>query len=251
MSRALVTGGAKRVGREVALSLARAGLDVAITYRASAAEARAVVAEIEGLGRRGLAIEADFSAPEAAAAAIHQAVADRWGGLEVLVNNASIFEAGPLETLTAADFERNMAVNARAPLALIQRFRSMLAEGADPAAPSSLGRVVNFIDIHVLGEPLPGYLAYNCSKAALWEITKTTAVELAPHVTVNAIAPGVVAWADAYTDAMKRAYLARVPLSRAGTPDDAAAAVRYLACEAHYTTGEAIRLDGGRLLRGG
>ena len=99
-----------------------------------------------------------------------------------------------------------------------------------------------------MGEPLAGYMAYNASKAALREVTMTAAVELAPRVTVNAVAPGVVAWADSYSQGQRRAYLEKVPLGRPGTPEDAAAAVLFLVRDAGYCTGQILRLDGGRLL---
>lgn len=239
---ALVTGGARRVGRAVALGLAEAGMDVALTYRASAAEAGEVVARIEALGRRALAIEADLAADDAAEA-VHRRFAERFTRLDALINNASTFEPGAIGTLDAAAFDATMAVNARGPMLLMQQFVSML--GAHH--PACSGRIVNFIDIHVLGQPLPGYIAYNASKAALYEITKTAALELAPKVTVNAIAPGVVAWADSYTEAERATYLTRVPLGRPGMPEEAAAAVLFLVRDAGYCTGQVIRLDGGRL----
>ncbi|MGQ0658638.1 MAG: SDR family oxidoreductase [Chromatiales bacterium] len=244
---ALVTGGARRVGRAVALELAHAGMHVAITYNRSRAEAEAVVAAINSLGRRALAVTIDM-AESGAAEAIHDSVTEAFGRLDVLINNASTFEPTPFGAVSAPDYDRNQAINARTPLLLIQKFAPMLGAHYDPGDPSSPGRVVNFIDIHVMGEPLKHYVAYNCSKAALMEITATCAVELAPRVTVNAIAPGVVAWAESYSEDMRREYLARVPLARPGTPEDAAAAVLYLVRDAAYCTGQVIRLDGGRSL---
>ncbi|MDX1682095.1 MAG: SDR family oxidoreductase [Phycisphaeraceae bacterium] len=245
---ALVTGGARRVGRAVALELGRAGWDVAITYRTSGEAAEEVVNELEAMGRQALAIEVDFNNPGPAAETVGEAIESTFGRLKALVNNASCFDPSPLADVDDATLDRNLNVNARSPLKLIQRLGGLLADGADPDEPATIGRIVNFIDIHVLGEPLAGYLAYNCSKAMLREITQTAAVELAPHVTVNAIAPGVVAWADHYTEEMKENYMERVPLGRPGTPDDAAATVKYLVCDAHYCTGQVIRLDGGRFL---
>lgn len=244
---ALVTGGAKRVGRAIALRLAEAGMDVAITYRTSAADAARTVRAIERLGRRGAAIRTDLSQARAAEQ-VYRALTRKFDRLDALVNNASIFGASPLAKMSVADFERNMAVNARAPLLLIQKFAPLLAARADPRRPATLGRVVNFIDIHVMGQPLRGYVAYNASKAALMEITMTLAMELAPKVTVNALAPGVVAWAESYTPRQRRLYLQRVPLGRAGTPQDAAAAALFLIRDADYCTGQIIRLDGGRFL---
>lgn len=244
---ALVTGGAVRVGGAISLALAHAGMDVAITCRNSVREAGELVARIEQLGRRAVAIEVDL-AEAAAIERVRDTVAGSFGRLDALVNNASCFAPSRIGGITREDIAANMAVNAVAPLMLIQAFAPMLAEHYDPASPATTGRIVNFIDIHVMGEPLKGYLPYNMSKAALWEITQTAALELAPKITVNAIAPGVVAWADSYTEQMKRDYMRRVPLARPGTPEDAAAAVLYLVRDAHYCTGQIIKLDGGRAL---
>ena len=244
---ALVTGGAKRVGGATALRLAGAGMDVAITYNTSAEEAMEVVRAIEKNGRRAIAIKADFSKPERAAEVVYKAVVKTFGRLDALVNNASIFSPSPIAKFEVKEFTLNMAVNALGPLLLIQKFAPMLAAHARVEEPASLGRIVNFIDIHVMGQPLKGFVAYNASKAALQEVTRTMALELAPLITVNAIAPGVVAWAESYTPAAREAYLRRVPLARPGTPEDAADAVLFLVRDAHYCTGQTIRLDGGRL----
>ena len=243
---ALVTGAAKRVGRGIALRLAEAGMDVAITYQSSAAEARDTVSAIEGWGRRGLAIRVDFAKPQAAEQ-VFERFTRRFTRLDALVNNASTFAPSPLSGLKRKDFEHFMAVNALAPLQLIQLFAPLLAGHYDRRDPASIGRIVNFVDIHVLGQPLKGYVAYNASKAALLEITRTLALELAPKVTVNALAPGVVAWAESYTPRQRKAYMRRVPLARPGTPEDAAAAALFLIRDADYCTGQVIQLDGGRL----
>ena len=237
----MVTGGARRVGRAVALELARAGMDVAITYRRSGDEADSLGREVRAMGRRFEAIPADFGRDEAVEE-VARAVERSLGSCYALVNNASCFDPTPFDRLSREEFDRQMAVNARGPVFLMQRLAGALGSHASP------GRIVNFIDIHVMGEPLVGHLAYNASKAVLQEATMTLAMELAPRVTVNAVAPGVVAWADSYSPAEREAYLRRVPLGRAGTPIDAAAAVRYLVCDADYCTGQVIRLDGGRLL---
>lgn len=244
---ALVTGGAKRVGAAIALRLAEAGYDVAITCNSSVREARCVVERIESLGRRALAIRVDLAKANAADV-VHRAFTRKFDRLDALVNNASIFSPSPIAKLTRREVDANMAVNAIAPLMLIQKFAPMLKAHHDPRDPASTGRVVNFIDIHVIGQPLKGFVAYNASKAALHEVTMTLALELAPSVTVNALAPGVVAWAESYTAAQREAYMRRVPLGRPGTPEDAAAAALFLIRDAHYCTGQVIRLDGGRWL---
>ncbi|MCC7413408.1 MAG: SDR family oxidoreductase [Gammaproteobacteria bacterium] len=244
---ALVTGGARRVGRTVALELAAAGMDVAITYNRSASDAAELVAGILALGRRAHAIHADHAAagaPQEIVTAFHR----EFDRLDVLVNNASTFAPSPFGSISRATWERDMAVNATVPFLLIQAFAPMLGAHYVPGDPASTGRVVNFIDIHVLGEALAGYLSYNASKAALMEITSTCALELAPRVTVNAIAPGVVSWPEEHSDELRREYMQRVPLARPGTPADAAAAVLYLVRDAHYCTGQVIKLDGGRSL---
>jgi pteridine reductase len=244
---ALVTGGAKRVGAAIALKLARAGMDVAITFRTSADEARQTVETIERIGRRAHAFRVDMAEPDVDQQ-LHDAMSHHFDRLDALVNNAARFDPTQTGPLDPDAIDAQFTVNARAPMLLVRRFADILAAHYDKDDPASLGRVINFIDIHVLGEPLPGFLAYNASKAALFEATKTFAMELAPKITVNALAPGVVDWPPDFTDAMKRDYLTRVPLQRAGTPDDAAAAALFLIRDAHYTTGQVIRLDGGRLL---
>jgi len=238
---ALVTGGARRVGRAVALQLAEAGMHIALTYRQSSEEARQVVKLIEKSGRQAVAIQADLSKPDAAEY-IHEVFSSHFDSLWTLINNASLFESSPIGEVKVASYDRQMAVNARAPLMLSQKFTPLLAAHKQP------GRIINFIDIHVMGQPLCQYIAYNASKAALQEITVTCAMELAPKVTVNAIAPGVVAWADSYTEEQKHQYMKRVPMARPGTPQDAAAAVLYLIRDADYCTGQIIKIDGGRLL---
>ena len=244
---ALVTGGAKRVGRAIALRLADAGMDIAITYRSSEQEAHEVVRDIEGMGRRAVAIEVDIAERDSHVRILN-GFTQHFDRLDALVNNASAFEASPVGEITPDDFDANMAVNARGPLMLMQTFAPMLSAHCDADDPATMGRIVNFIDIHVMGQPLKRFAAYNCSKAALLEATMTLAMALAPKVTVNALAPGVVAWAESYTPQMRERYMQRVPLGRPGTPDDAATACLFLVRDADYCTGQIIRLDGGRLL---
>jgi pteridine reductase len=237
---ALVTGGGRRVGRAVTLALAEAGCDCLFTYRRSGEEAASLIGEIEAKGRRAEALEVDLEA-EDAASTVDGAVRSSFGRLDVLVHNASIFEASAWGEVDGETWRRHMRINAEAPVMITQALTDLLAaeEG---------GRVIHFVDIHVMGRPRPGYAAYNASKAALLEMTRSLAVELAPGVTVNAIAPGVVAWAEGMTEAEREAYLERVPLGTAGTSEDAAKAAVYLARDADYVTGQVIRLDGGRWL---
>lgn len=245
---ALVTGGAKRVGRAVALRLAAAGMHVAITYHTNKDAALEVVEQIRAMGRDAHAFEADLEQRDVGRS-LHRQFEQRFDRLDALVNNAAIFWPCRLWKIDADQYDRFQAVNARGPLLLMQAFAPMLGDGWDEDDSTTTGRVVNFVDIHVMGEPMPGHLPYSASKAALLEITQSAAVELSPRITVNAVAPGVVAWADEFDEKQRKAYLARVPLGRAGTPADAAEAVRFLVCDAHYCTGQVIRVDGGRLLK--
>lgn len=247
---ALVTGGARRVGRAVALRLARDGFDVAVTYRSSKRDAESLAREIAETGRRCETIRADFSEPEAAANRVANEMLERFDRLDVLVHNASLFAERAVEEIDV-DYARKMYdVNALAPLLLTRELAPVLAAGYAAASPGSAGRVIAFTDIHAMHRPLPRYAAYAMSKAALAQMVESLAVELAPAITVNALAPGVVAWAEDFSEQHKREYLRSIPLDRAGTPQDAAAAVAFLAGEASsYLTGQTIRLDGGRWLQ--
>lgn len=237
---ALVTGGSQRVGRAIVLRLAEAGAHVAFTYFTSKSEAAEVAASVRDLGRSAYPIEADLNDP-LIAGKIRRQLLSQVGRLDILIHNASVFRPTPWGKVTREAWHEMMRVNVTAPLMITQEMTDLLNAGEG-------GRVVNFVDIHVMGRPRIGYAAYNASKAALLELTQSLALELAPKITVNAIAPGVVAWAKDMDDKQQREYLAHVPLGRAGTPMDAAAAVLFLVRDADYMTGQVLRVDGGRWL---
>lgn len=248
---ALVTGGARRVGLAIAAELARGGCDVHLTYLRSEREAGEACGLLRGLGAAAGAHRLDLADLDAVEE-FGGVFRDRFGGrLDVLVHNASVYEATPLETLSGREAARVYTVNALAPLVLTKSVAGLLRASGLVGG----GAVVAMADIHAMGEhglPREGYSAYAMSKAALVEMVRTLARELAPRVRVNAVAPGVVAWPEEgleSDEALRSAYLSRVPLARAGTPDDAARAVRWLALEAGYVTGEVVRVDGGRNLR--
>lgn len=234
---ALVTGGAKRVGKKIIQTLVEGGFDVAFTYKTSSGDARKLVQEIERAGRRALAIEADLADPTTAPDAIYSAFKLAFDRLDVLVNNASTFAPGKLRDTNLTLMRTVAAVHVQSPLLLCKLFESMLRK--------SRGHVVNMVDL-LAEKPFPDYLIYSASKAALWNLTLGLARELAPEVTVNGIAPGVVEWPTDYPQAEREKYLRRVPLSRAGTPVDVAKLVRFLVTDGTYITGQIIRLDGGR-----
>lgn len=234
---ALVTGGAKRVGRAIALGLAELGYDVAITYLSSESEALETADAIRATGVRALTIRADLTQPAEAVDEVYRALSGDFGRLDVLVNNASWYARADLRGVTPDVVQRLNAIHVETPLLLCQRFERMLRDAR--------GHVVNMVDL-LAERPWPAYLAYCASKAALWNLTLGLARTLAPEVTVNGIAPGVVEWPDDYPESEREKYLKRVPLARPGTPDDVAHVVRFLVTGGTYLTGQVIRLDGGR-----
>jgi pteridine reductase len=235
---ALITGGAKRVGRAIALRLASAGFDIAFSYRTSGPAALELVDQLSKDGRPGaLAVEADLSDPESASDHIASEIERRFGRLDVLVNNASVYLPGRLQETDVAMMRTVAAVHVQVPLLLCKQFETKLRK--------SHGHVINMVDL-LAERPWPQYLIYCASKAALANLTLGLARELAPEVTVNGIAPGVVRWPDGYPVSEQEQYLKRVPLGRAGTPEDVANLVHFLCTEGSYITGQIIRLDGGR-----
>lgn len=246
---AVVTGGTGRVGRAIARALARSGLDVAVTWRsdeAGAAETVAMcVAEPSPQGVSAPAhrsIGLDLTDLDAVRRAGEELC--RWG-VDVLVHNASVYEPQPFGAITPEHVERHLRVHVTAPLLLTQAVHPSLRASALPGR----GAVVCMTDMHLEGRPYASHAAYFASKAGLDALVRCLAVEMAPDVRVNAVAPGVVAWPEAAAADMRQRYESRIPLGRPGTPEDAAECVRWLALDAHYITGESIRLDGGRWLR--
>lgn len=235
---ALVSGGAKRVGRAIVQRLAGAGFDVAFTYFSSEAEAADLESDLTRLpGRRALRILADLTQPESFIDTISDNVMRTFGRLDVLVNSASLYRPATLSQTTLALVRQFEAIHLHAPLLLAQKFETSLRENR--------GHIVNMVDL-LAERPWPQYLAYSASKAALLNLTLGLARELAPDVTVNGIAPGVVEWPADHPQAEREKYLKRVPLQRAGTPGDVAELVHFLVTGGSYITGQILRLDGGR-----
>lgn len=243
---ALVTGGTRRVGRAISLALARAGFDLLVTTRTDDHDARSLIDALTDGHARCDCAHVDLSDPDATDRFARD-LARRLDRLDALVHNAAIYAPTPLPSLTSHDALRFFTVNTLAPLLLSARLAPKLAESNRPGG----GAIVALADMHALGRPRRGFVAYNLSKAALVELVRSLARELAPRVRVNAIAPGVVAFPQVGPDADPRrqqAYIARVPLQRAGTPAEAAEVVRWLIVDATYLTGEIVRVDGGRWL---
>lgn len=245
--RALVTGGAIRIGREMALHLAARGFDVAIHYASSADEAQATQAEIKALGRRAVALQADLL-DEAQTAALVPAAAQALGGpLTLLVNNASIFEYDNIRTATRRSWDRAMGSNLRAPFLLTQAFaaqapRAALVDGE----PLAQALVVNMIDQRVL-KPTPEFMSYSLAKAALFAFTRTAAQALAPDIRVCGIGPGpTVQGTRQSSDHFSRQRAATI-LGRGSLPSDLCRALDFL-IDSPAVTGQMIAVDGGQHL---
>ncbi|HEX7054710.1 MAG TPA: pteridine reductase [Burkholderiales bacterium] len=235
---ALVTGGARRVGAAIVRRLHAAGASVLIHYRDSEADAAALEAELNG-ARPGSAakVKAELLAPIAPRALV-SAASDAFGRLDILVNNASSFFPVPLGAIEASHWEELAGSNLRAPL--------FIAQAAAPELARRQGAIVNIVDIHA-DRPLKGYPLYSAAKGGLAALTRSLALELAPRVRVNGVAPGAIAWPeDGQYSAEERArVVATTPLGRIGAPEDIAQAVHFLAC-APFVTGQIIAVDGGR-----
>lgn len=237
---ALVTGAARRLGARIADSLHAEGYDVALHFRDSATEAATLQDALENRRRNStVLLRADLSDLEQLPALVER-VNLRFGRLDVLVNNASSFFPSPIGETTPAMWDALMGVNAKAPFFLSQAAAFHLRQAR--------GCIVNLSDFYA-ERPLAQHTVYAMSKAALSMLTLSLARELAPDVRVNAIAPGAILWPQAGTDpARKDELLARIPLQRTGTTDEIARAVLFLVTSASYTTGQILRVDGGRWL---
>jgi pteridine reductase len=237
---ALVTGAAKRVGATIARTLHAAGYDLALHCRRSRAELDELAKELESQRPDSvLVLQADLSTVEMLPDLIDAAL-ERFGRLDALINNASAFEATPVGSVTSAQWDELFASNARAPFFLAQAAAAALAQTG--------GCIVNLVDIYA-ERPLARHPVYCMAKAALVMMTRALALDLAPQVRVNAIAPGAILWPESgKTTSEQQALLARVPLARAGSPQDVASAALWLLRDAPYVTGEVVRIDGGRSL---
>jgi NAD(P)-dependent dehydrogenase (short-subunit alcohol dehydrogenase family) len=235
---ALVTGAAKRIGREIALVLGRSGWAVAVHYHRSPADAAGVVDEIQQAGGKAAAVQADLSSEAEVGGLVGKAVA-ALGPLGCLINNASLFETDTVETATLETWDAHMMVNLRAPFVLSQAFARQLPEGAE-------GNIVNLLDERVFNLT-PNFLTYTLSKSGLWTLTRTMAMALAPRIRVNGLGPGPTLPNAHQTPEQFEAELRRMPLGRGTSPGEIAAAVQFLLASPAIT-GQMLALDGGQHL---
>jgi pteridine reductase len=235
---ALVTGGAVRVGRAISLALAGQGMRVVVHYNSSRGPAEEVADAIRHEGGEAVCIGADLSHADEVERLAREAQA-AFGGIDVLVNNASIFPAERLEETDAALFDRTISVNLRAPFLLIRHLAAGLR--------ARRGAVVNMADLAGL-QAWCSYAAHSVSKAGVVHLTKIAARSLAPEVRVNAIAPGAVLPPEDMPESEVLALAERTPLKRNGSPEDVVSALLYL-LQADFVTGQVLTVDGGRMLR--
>jgi len=238
----LITGAARRIGAVVARVLHAKGFDIALHYRNSAADAKKLAHEL--LQKRAQSVfllHADLGAPAVCEDLVARCVA-HYGRLDVLIHNASSFFATNIGTVTAAEWDDLFNSNARAPF--------FLSQAAVPHLMQQGGCIINILDIHAV-KPMKAHTVYCMAKAGLAMLTKSLALELAPEIRVNGIAPGAIMWPEldnALGDERKQKIIAHIPLQCTGTPEDIAKAVYFLIADAPHITGQILAVDGGRSL---
>jgi pteridine reductase len=234
----LITGGARRVGAAIARQLHGAGANLVVHYRSSAKDAEALIAALNATRRdSAVSIQGDLLDLDRLPALVETAV-DRFGALDVLVNNASTFYETPIGAVTPKAWDDLLGTNLKVPL--------FLSQAATPALRKSRGLVLNIVDIHAL-RPLRNYTVYCAAKAGLHMLTRSLAKELGPEIRVNGISPGPVLWPEHGGDEKARAkIIQRTILQRMGTPEDIARTALFFAASAPFITGQILAVDGGR-----
>jgi NAD(P)-dependent dehydrogenase (short-subunit alcohol dehydrogenase family) len=230
---ALVTGAAKRIGKSLALSLAAAGADVAITYRGSRAEAQATVEALKNLRVRATAVHCDVRNQQSVEAAV-AAVVQEFGRLDILVNNAGTFETAVLQSITLAQWDKMFETNTRGPF--------LMSQAAYPHLHKTWGRIINIGSLGGM-HPWPTHAHYCTSKAALHMLTQTMAKAFGPEISVNCVAPGMIV--NGEVDPAYEHFAQKTPMQRNGTPNDVAEAVLFFARGPHFITGQILGVDGG------
>ena len=237
---ALVTGGARRIGAQIVRCLHGEGMNIALHFHRSADDARRLSAELNALRPDSVHTFAADLRNLAAIRDLAAAVSGRFTRMDALVNNASSFFETPLASLDDADYQELLDTNLKAPLFLSQAAAQHLAR--------SKGCIVNIADIYA-SKPRTAYSAYSAAKAGLVMLTRSLALELAPDIRVNAIAPGAILWPGSGPGEHEQSsLLAEIPMRRTGDPVDVAQAVLFLVRDADYITGQVIRVDGGRAI---
>lgn len=237
---ALITGAGKRIGRAIALHLAKDGWNIAIHYRNSADEAEELQGKVEALGVKAVTIQADLEDAKQTEALFHES-ANQLGAIHCLVNNASLFEPDSIENVSDESFHQHINANLYAPLILTREMAKQRETHAD-----FQGHIINIVDQRVLNLR-PDFVSYTLSKSALWTLTQTSAMDLAPHVRVNAIGPGPTLPNSRQSLELFEKQLQGIPLQKGPCPDEIAEGVLFL-INSSSITGEFIAMDGGQHL---
>jgi len=238
----LITGGARRIGRAIATALHAAGARVILHCHHSRVEAEALAAEFDAARPSSAAVVSADLLDAAGLPGMIEIAASIFGRLDGLVNNASSFHATPLGTIGTREWEDLVGTNLRAPL--------LLSQAAAPHLRKARGAIVNIVDIHA-ERPLRDFAVYTVAKGGLAALTRSLAIELAPEVRVNGVAPGAILWPEDgkhFAAAERERIEAQTPLGRIGNPADVAGAVKYLLLDAPFVTGQILAVDGGRSL---
>lgn len=231
----LITGAARRLGRAIAIAMAQSGADIAFTYLSSADEAKQTQAEIEKAGVQALALQCDIR-QQASIEQTVTSVLNRFKQLDILINNAGVFQTAKFESITAAQWDDVFAVNVRGPFLISQR--------CAPALKQTRGRIINLGSLG--GEkPWATHAHYCSSKAALHMLTQVMAKALAPEIAVNCVAPGMIEADDERDPALLKKLAGKTPMQKNGTPQDVVSAVMYFANAPHFITGQILTVDGG------
>jgi NAD(P)-dependent dehydrogenase (short-subunit alcohol dehydrogenase family) len=236
---ALITGGAKRVGKGIALALAKHNAQVAISYQTSSKEAEKTVNELQALGAKALAVAADVSKAQAVDHLI-KTVQKTFGSIDILVNNAAIFEETPFDRLTEKEWDRHLEINLKGTFLCARAVSEVMRK-------QGRGKIINIADWSGI-RPYKDYLPYCVSKAGVIALTKALALELAPMIQVNCICPGPILLPETYGEKERKAIIQETPLARLGSPEDIAAAVLFFIQGSDFVTGAILPVDGGRLI---
>ena len=242
----LVTGAAKRVGREIACTLARRGAKIAIHYRNSGAAARKVVWELEQLGVKSLAVQAELTRSGDVKRMVERVIR-QFGQIDVLINNAAVFPKTPFAQIRESDWDLAINTNLKGPFLCAHEVGKHFLNRAKNGERDLVGKIVNIADWAGF-RPYRDYLPYCISKAGVIALTKALALELSPHATVNAVAPGPVLFPTDLVASEKREVRTATPLRRVGAPADVAKTVQFLLEGSDFITGAIIPVDGGRLI---
>ena len=237
---ALVTGGAHRIGKAIALALARSGTHVAITYNTSIDDAQTTLAEIRQSGVRAAAFQCDQTQLESIDA-LFAALRQEFDHLDILINSAAVMERQPALEVTPADWERVINTNLRGPFFMAQAAAQWMRESGQA------GSIINLADLSAL-QPWPGYITHVISKSGLVAMTQTLALALAPSIRVNAIAPGTILKPDDWAESRWQQVVETLPLKHSGSVNEVAEAVLFC-LRSDFMTGQVIVLDGGRSLK--